>query len=69
MSGGPVLIGIPGCELDDRGRDWLEHPSVGGVVLFRRNFSNQAQLIELGVDLRPSVRRRLEDEGTPPPAE
>ena len=47
MSGGPVLVGIPGCELDDPGRGWLQHPAVGGVVLFRRNFRDQAQLIEL----------------------
>ena len=52
MSGGPVLIGIPGCELDDPGRDWLQHPAVGGVVLFRRNFRDQAQLIELVEDIR-----------------
>jgi len=26
------------------------------------------QLVELGIDLRPQVRRRLEEEGTPPPA-
>jgi beta-N-acetylhexosaminidase len=47
VSGGPVLVGIPGCELDDPGRGWLQHPAVGGVVLFRRNFRDQAQLIEL----------------------
>jgi beta-N-acetylhexosaminidase len=52
MSGGPVLVGIPGCELDDRGRDWLRHPAVGGVVLFRRNFRDQAQLIGLVDEIR-----------------
>ena len=52
MSGGPVLIGIPGCELDDVGRDWLRHPAVGGVVLFRRNYRNQAQLIDLVAEIR-----------------
>ena len=52
MSGGPVLVGVPACELDDKGRDWLQHPAVGGVVLFRRNFRDQAQLIELVEDIR-----------------
>jgi beta-N-acetylhexosaminidase len=52
VSGGPVLIGIPGCELDKQGRDWLQHPAVGGIVLFRRNFRDQAQLIELVEDIR-----------------
>lgn len=52
MSGGPVLIGIPGCELDEKGRDWLRHPAVGGVVLFRRNFRDQAQLVGLVDEIR-----------------
>jgi beta-N-acetylhexosaminidase len=47
MSGGPVLIGIPGPELDDESRDRLAHPAVGGVVLFSRNFVDRKQLVTL----------------------
>lgn len=49
QSPGPVLIGIEGLELTDRERDWLNHPLVGGVVLFTRNYGHLAQL-ELLVD-------------------
>ena len=47
MAGGPVLIGIPGLELDEKSRQYLQHPAVGGVVLFKRNFSNKEQLQDL----------------------
>lgn len=44
---GPVLIGIPGLELDAASRESLKHPAVGGVVLFSRNFHDRAQLVRL----------------------
>ncbi len=47
MSLGPILIGLPGTELDHRCRKFLCHPAVGGVVLFTRNFSNRSQLEKL----------------------
>lgn len=44
---GPVLIGLPGLELDDASRAHLCHPAVGGVVLFARNFSDRQQFDRL----------------------
>lgn len=44
---GPVLIGLPGPDLDDGSRARLRHPAVGGVVLFSRNFTDRAQLDRL----------------------
>ncbi|MEJ2384659.1 MAG: beta-N-acetylhexosaminidase [Xanthomonadales bacterium] len=58
MSGGPVLIGIPGTELDPRSRAWLEHPAVGGVVLFSRNFVDRAQLQALVESIRDATEPR-----------
>jgi beta-N-acetylhexosaminidase len=52
MKSGPVLIGIPGTELDPASRQQLEHPAVGGVVLFSRNFADLAQLDRLVSDIR-----------------
>lgn len=51
MASGPVLIGIPGEELDPASRTFLNHPAVGGVVLFARNFSNREQLLQLVADI------------------
>lgn len=58
MSGGPVLIGIPGPELDATSRSWLGHRAVGGVVLFSRNFENREQLLELVAAIRGAVDPR-----------
>ena len=49
MASGPVLIGIPGEELDSLSREYLAHPSVGGVVLFSRNFSDKVVSIAFKV--------------------
>ena len=41
------MTGIAGLELDDVERDLLRHPSVGGVVLFSRNYRSRGQLRRL----------------------
>ena len=51
MNLGPILIGIPGTSLDDQDRKHLGHPAVGGVVLFKRNFSNRTQLEKMVGDI------------------
>ena len=52
MAGGPVLIGLPGPVLDARTREWLQHPLVGGVVLFSRNYEGREQVEGLVAELR-----------------
>ena len=37
---GPVLVGLESLELAPRERSLLQHPAVGGVVLFTRNYAN-----------------------------
>jgi len=58
MSSGPILIGLPGVELDEQGREQLSHPAVGGVVLFTRNFQNKAQLEQLVSEIRAARNPR-----------
>lgn len=55
---GPLLIGIPGTSLDSTSRSWLQHPAVGGVVLFARNVEDPGQLQRLVDELRSARRPR-----------
>ena len=44
MSLGPVMLDVVGTELTDDDIRRLQHPLVGGVILFARNFVSCKQL-------------------------
>ena len=50
-----LVIGIAGTELDATEREWLQHPAVGGVILFTRNFASKAQVGELCAAIRDAT--------------
>jgi len=52
---GPVLIGLEGTRLAPRERDWLQHPLVGGVVLFTRNYAGLDALEDLNGAIREAA--------------
>ncbi len=41
---GPIIISVPNTELSEKDRKVLEHPMIGGVILFSENFINKEQL-------------------------
>jgi beta-N-acetylhexosaminidase len=47
MKLGPVMADVEGLELSRADIERLEHPQVGGVILFARNFASPFQLMEL----------------------
>ena len=52
-----LMIGIESLALSARERVFLSHPSVAGVILFARNFSEKSQLHDLCADIRASAPR------------
>ena len=44
MSLGPIMLDIEGTELNADDIRRLQHPMVGGVILFGRNYQSPAQL-------------------------
>lgn len=56
MTLGPVMLDVAGHALTDDDWQVLQHPLVGAVILFARNYDNPVQLEDLVREIR-SVRR------------
>jgi beta-N-acetylhexosaminidase len=54
----PLVIDVAGPALDDRDRRRLQHPLVGGLILFARNWRDRSQLRELTAEAK-SLRSDL----------
>ncbi|MBY0269582.1 MAG: beta-N-acetylhexosaminidase [Burkholderiales bacterium] len=48
---GPVMLDVAGTALTGEDRQRLQHPLVGGVILFARNFESCAQLARLTAEI------------------
>jgi len=64
---GPVMVDVAGLELTPDDIERLQHPQVGGVILFARNFAAPLQLINLAHSIRelrtPSLLIAVDHEG------
>ena len=49
---GPLMIDVRGTTLDAEDRELLQHPLVGGVIFFTRNFESRAQIEALVNEVR-----------------
>ncbi len=64
---GPVFLDVAGLELSPTDRDRLNHPCVGGVVLFARNYATPTQLQALVAQIKsrrdPALWVTVDQEG------
>ncbi|MGI4778508.1 MAG: beta-N-acetylhexosaminidase [Janthinobacterium lividum] len=62
----PLIIDVAGTALTDADRRRLAHPQVGGVIHFRRNWQDRAQMCALNAEIkaiRPDMLISVDHEG------
>jgi beta-N-acetylhexosaminidase len=62
----PIVLDVAGTELDADDRRRLQHPLVGGLILFARNWRDRSQLTSLNAEikaLRPDLLICVDHEG------
>jgi beta-N-acetylhexosaminidase len=53
------MLDLMGTELTEEERELLQHPAVGGVILFTRNFAEPRQMVALTESIRAADARSL----------
>lgn len=54
---GPIMLDVLGTSLTSEDKELLQHPLVGGLIYFTRNFESPEQIKALTADIRKTVSR------------
>ena len=61
------MVGVEGQSLSVQEMEWWAHPSIGGVILFSRNYVDPAQLTDLVASIKaiksPELLVAVDQEG------
>jgi beta-N-acetylhexosaminidase len=49
---GPLMVDVAGYELSSEDKEILEHPAIGGVIIFARNYDNIDQIKSLNAQIK-----------------
>lgn len=64
---GPLMVGIAGPTLAAEEKAYLQHPAIGGVILFARNYQSPSQLCTLTAEIKalrePALLIAVDQEG------
>lgn len=63
---GPVIVDLVGKELSQAEAELIQHPQVGGIIFFSRNYENAEQMAELVQAvrvIRPDLLLAIDQEG------
>ena len=57
MDLGPLIVDIASTELTKEDKDILNHPLIGGVILFSRNYESKLQIKSLVLQIKKLTRK------------